>query len=128
MLLRRLLLCLLLFAFASAGWTGLPPVQPSAACKHRVKKPKRVKRQRIRPTAVRCVGCPRDSHGRIKRNPHARREFMRLHPCPSTGKPRGRCPGWVVDHVVPLKRGGLDHPANMQWQTVEAAKAKDQVE
>jgi hypothetical protein len=34
----------------------------------------------------------------------------------------------VIDHVVPLKRGGLDAPENMQWQSREAAKAKDRVE
>jgi hypothetical protein len=34
----------------------------------------------------------------------------------------------VVDHVIALKRGGADAPSNMQWQTVEAAKAKDRVE
>jgi hypothetical protein len=34
----------------------------------------------------------------------------------------------VVDHVVPLKRGGTDTPANMQWQTAEDAKAKDRIE
>jgi hypothetical protein len=34
----------------------------------------------------------------------------------------------VVDHVVPLKRGGLDAPNNMQWQTIAEAKAKDRIE
>jgi hypothetical protein len=34
----------------------------------------------------------------------------------------------VIDHIVPLKRGGADVPGNMQWQTVQAAKAKDKVE
>jgi hypothetical protein len=34
----------------------------------------------------------------------------------------------VVDHVNPLKRGGTDSPSNMQWQTKEAAKAKDKSE
>lgn len=33
-----------------------------------------------------------------------RREFQRLHPCPSTGKPTGACAGYVVDHIIPLKR------------------------
>jgi hypothetical protein len=30
--------------------------------------------------------------------------------------------------VVPLKRGGADAPGNMQWQTIQAAKAKDKIE
>jgi hypothetical protein len=33
-----------------------------------------------------------------------------------------------VDHVAPLKRGGADDPSNMQWQTIEDAKAKDRSE
>ena len=37
-------------------------------------------------------------------------------------------PGYVVDHIVPLKRGGCDCPANMQWQTIKAAKEKDKWE
>jgi hypothetical protein len=62
------------------------------------------------------------------RSSSARREFQRQHPCPSTGKPTGACPGYVVDHIVPLKRGGLDAPSNMQWQSVAEAKAKDRIE
>jgi len=53
---------------------------------------------------------------------------MRLHPCPSTGKISGPCPGYVIDHVAPLKRGGADDPSNMQWQTTSEAKAKDKTE
>ena len=73
-------------------------------------------------------GVARDNHGRIKRSSHAKSEFKHSHPCPSTGKRSGSCPGYVVDHVKPLKRGGADAPSNMQWQTKEAAKAKDRVE
>lgn len=58
----------------------------------------------------------------IKRNASARREFLR-----QTGYPKGR-PGFIVDHIVPLKRGGCDCPENMQWQTVSEAKAKDRWE
>jgi hypothetical protein len=79
-------------------------------------KPKKVKIRKVRPPAVRCVGCPANSTARPQPNPHARRDFRRVHPCPATGKTKGRCPGWVIDHIVPLRDGGLDDPANMQWR------------
>jgi hypothetical protein len=62
------------------------------------------------------------------RSTAARRAFQGSHPCPATGKTVGACPGYVVDHIVPLKRAGSDSPSNMQWQTVSEAKAKDRVE
>jgi hypothetical protein len=34
----------------------------------------------------------------------------------------------VVDHIVPLMRGGADALSNMQWQNSAEAKAKDRVE
>jgi len=34
----------------------------------------------------------------------------------------------VIDHVTPLKRGGAGSPSNMQWQSVDQAKAKDKNE
>lgn len=64
----------------------------------------------------------RDGHRRIQRSEAATREFKR-----ETGYPKGR-PGYVIDHVVPLKRGGADKPSNMQWQSKAAAKAKDKRE
>ena len=76
----------------------------------------------------RASGVTRDSRGRIKRDPKARQAFVNSHPCPSTGRSRGACPGYVVDHIKPLKRGGADSPSNMQWQTTAAAKAKDKWE
>ena len=70
----------------------------------------------------------RDVHGRIERSQAARAAFKREHPCPATHLPTGPCPGYIIDHVIALKRGGADSPANMQWQTVEEAKVKDRVE
>jgi hypothetical protein len=70
----------------------------------------------------------RDKHGKIKSSKAARDAFMHSHPCPSTGKKSGACPGYVLDHVKPLKQGGADDPSNMQWQTKAAAKAKDKWE
>ena len=56
------------------------------------------------------------------------RAFKREHPCPATGKSRGACPGYVVDHVIPLCAGGADDPSNMQWQELAASKVKDKEE
>ncbi len=68
------------------------------------------------------------SHGHAKRSETERHAFMHTHPCPSTVKTSGACPGYVVDHITPLKRGGADLPSNMQWQTVQQGKAKDKWE
>jgi hypothetical protein len=77
---------------------------------------------------VYCASCERDSRGKIRRSETATRAFRKNHPCPATRKTAGACPGYVIDHVVPLKRGGADDPRNMQWQTTAEAKAKDRVE
>jgi hypothetical protein len=74
------------------------------------------------------AGVQRDANGKIHRSAKAKAEFKKDHPCPSTGKPSGACPGYVIDHRQPLKRGGKDAPENMQWQTTAAAKAKDKAE
>jgi hypothetical protein len=62
------------------------------------------------------------------RSYHAIKQFKLDNPCPANGRYKGRCPGYVIDHVKPLACGGLDTPKNMQWQTVEDAKAKDRWE
>jgi len=69
-----------------------------------------------------CSTCPRDSKGKIKRSEAAKRAFEK-----QTGYPHGR-PGYVIDHIKPLKEGGADDPSNMQWQTKTDAKAKDKIE
>lgn len=94
------------------------------ASNHRRSSPK----TKDRHVSKRAPGVARDNRGKIKRSKEARAEFQQAHPCPSTGKTSGACPGYVVDHVVPLKRGGADNALNMQWQTKEAATEKDKWE
>lgn len=64
----------------------------------------------------------------VSRSAAAVAAFKREHPCPAASQDRGTCPGWVVDHIIQLCAGGVDHPSNMQWQTVAEAKAKDKRE
>jgi hypothetical protein len=71
---------------------------------------------------------PRDARGRIERSTAAKDSFKHSNPCPSTGNSSGACPGYVIDHVTALKRGGADAPSNMQWQTIDEAKLKDKTE
>jgi hypothetical protein len=63
-----------------------------------------------------------------QRSYHAIKQFKLANPCPANGRYKGSCPGYVIDHVKALACGGLDTPKNMQWQTVEDAKAKDKWE
>ena len=65
---------------------------------------------------------------RQHRSYKAKVEFKRAHPCPVNEATKGRCEGYIIDHVVPRACGGADSPENMQWQTEEDAKAKDKWE
>lgn len=56
------------------------------------------------------------------------REFRKYNPCPITQQTKGACPGYVVDHIIPLCAGGADRPFNMQWQEKQEALAKDKTE
>lgn len=65
---------------------------------------------------------------RTHRSSSAKNAFRVMQPCPATGSSKGKCQGYVIDHVVPLACGGADAPENMQWQTTAEAKAKDRWE
>jgi len=60
----------------------------------------------------------------VWRSPDAQRQFRRDSPCPATGETASVCPGYQIDHRVPLGHGGADERGNMQWLSVEQHKAK----
>ena len=78
--------------------------------------------------ALVCYLAPIAASAKVYRSLEVKHEFQRQHPCPSTGRTTGACPGYVKDHVVPLACGGPDAVENLQWQTTAAAKAKDKWE
>lgn len=67
---------------------------------------------------IRYCGVPkRDPHGRIVRSHAVLKAFQITHPCPSSGSINvdSACPGWAMDHVWPLAKGGCDAVWNLQW-------------
>lgn len=132
-MIRRLVLALCLLLAAAPSWAsasrGFARSAPRSTSRSTATGSKsRSSVTRYKSPATKCTSCVRDSHGRIARSATARQSFAKSHPCPSTGKTSGGCKGYVIDHVTPLKRGGADAPANMQWQSTAAAKAKDRIE
>jgi hypothetical protein len=68
------------------------------------------------PADARYCGEPRRNvDGRIIRSLTAKRNFVAVWACPSTGLHEISCPGWAIDHVIPLAKGGCDLAFNMQW-------------
>lgn len=57
----------------------------------------------------------RNADGTIHRSAATIAEFRSWHPCPSTGLYKGACPGWAINHIVPLACGGRDVAWNMAW-------------
>lgn len=68
--------------------------------------------------------CPAEA-----RDPKVVREFRRDNPCPSTGKTRGRCFQYQVDHLIPLcfDPSG-DVVENLQWLSITDHKAKTKLD
>jgi len=61
---------------------------------------------------------PRTDTGEINRSATAVRQFKK-----TTGFPKGR-PGYEIDHITPLYKGGCDSQENMQWLTIEDHRKK----
>lgn len=68
------------------------------------------------------------AHAAIPRDRSEVRAFRALNPCPATGQIKGVCPGFHVDHIMPLCAGGPDHRSNMQWITVQDHRFKTLVD
>ena len=67
----------------------------------------------------------RDDIGRIARSRTAVTAFKWQYlSCPSTNKPKGAYPSYVVDHIHSLCTCGPDGPNNMRWQSVVGAMVK----
>ena len=115
-MIRKIVLALCLILTAAPTWASASRTKA------------RSNATRYKSPATKCTSCARAANGKIARSPAARRSFQASHPCPATGRTSGACKGYVIDHVVPLKRGGTDAPGNMQWQTTSAAKAKAKIE
>lgn len=67
----------------------------------------------------------RGTDGAIRRSQAVVRAFRKQWACPATGQTSGPCPGWAVDHVIPLACGGVDAIYNMQWLPLELKSAAD---
>jgi len=57
-----------------------------------------------------CVILPTSASAKEHRSALVKHEFQLTHPCPSTGRTNGACPGYVKDHIVPLASEVLTHP------------------
>jgi hypothetical protein len=86
---------------------------------HRGSSGPRIRTPRIKSSTprIRSQRMPRPASPRSKLTPTsprskaAREQFQRHNPCPSTGRTKGACPGYVVDHIKPLACGGrIHHP------------------
>lgn len=80
------------------------------------------------PYLIAALACSLFVGGSIARDQSQVREFRKTHPCPATGKTAGACPGYVVDHILPLCAGAPDKPGNMQWQALAESRIKDKRE
>lgn len=62
-----------------------------------------------------CGPPARNAAGVIIRRSDVRTAFKKIHPCPSTGLTSGACPGWQINHTVPLICGGCDSLSNLSY-------------
>ena len=111
-----MLLKYIVYYAALASALLLPALKPSVACAQTSK----VLISPINPVdpklEYRICGEPkRNADGSIKRSTAVINAYRRLYPCPATGLKTGACPGWAIDHIIPIASGGCDAVVNMAW-------------
>ena len=62
-----------------------------------------------------CGEPTRDAKGKINRSQTVLRHFVKVFPCPANLREATSCPGWAIDHTIPLADGGCDSIANLTW-------------
>lgn len=67
----------------------------------------------------------RNPDGTIYRSAVVIGAFKKVHPCPTTGQVTGACPGWQINHIIPLACGGRDAVDNMGWFPVSIKVCAD---
>lgn len=74
---------------------------------------------------IRYCGEPkRTVSGSISRDPTVTYAFRKVWKCPVTKLTTGPCPGWSIDHIIPLANGGCDAVWNLQWLPNEIKSSK----
>lgn len=68
-----------------------------------------------------CATCARDSHGRIQRSSSEREKFLKSQGLTHTP------PGYQVDHIKPLSKGGADKTGNMQLIPKDSPKERNEL-
>jgi len=66
----------------------------------------------------------RGADGATLRSVKAINAFKKQWACPANGSHSGACPGWAIDHIVPLDCGGVDAVYKMQWLPNEIKSVK----
>ena len=68
-----------------------------------------------------CESCSRDKRGRIERSSSERMKFLKSKGLSHTP------PGYQVDHIIPLSKGGCDCVENMQLIPKDSEKERNEL-
>lgn len=79
---------------------------------------------------TRYCGAPnRDATGKIIRDSSVIAAYKRIHVCPSTGLYGNlACPGWSLNHPMPLACGGCDAVSNLMYMRNDVKREVDKYE